>query len=95
MMDRSDDSFDWSDYDWIAVGNEIDEKKVLMTDGEELDSLPRDMFVEYIRYLHDEKPELYHIMLKMYEAKMNGDIEELEIWKKLWDSYGKTENVGI
>lgn len=95
MMDRSDDSFDWSDYDWTAVSNEIDDKKASMAKCDELKSLPRNMFVEYIRYLHDEKPELYSIMLKMYEAKMNGDIEELEVWKKLWDSYGKTENVGI
>lgn len=77
------------------VGNEIDEKKATMTDGDELDSLSRDMFVEYVRYLHDEKPELYHIMLKMYEAKMNGDTEELEKWKRLWDSHGQGRNVGI
>ena len=94
-MDKGDISYDWSFYDWAAGGNELEKKGASMAEDDELDSLSRDMYVEYIRYLHDEKPELYHIMLKMYEAKMNGDTEELEIWKKLWDSYGKTENVGI
>ena len=68
MMDKSSDSFDWSGYDWTVVGNEIDDRKASMAKGDELKSLSRNMFVEYIRYLHDEKPELYSIMLRMYEA---------------------------
>ena len=95
MVDKGDISFDWSEYDWAAVDNELEKKGASMTKGDELDSLPRDMFVEYIRYLHDEKPELYHIMLRMYEADRKGDIEELEKWKRLWDSYGQDRNVGI
>ena len=89
MMDKGNISYDWSFYDWAAVGNELEEKGASMAEDDELDSLSRDMFVEYIRYLHDEKPELYHIMLKMYEAKMNGDTEELEKWKRGWDSYSQ------
>ncbi len=88
-MDKGNISYDWSFYDWAAVGNELEEKGASMAEDDELDSLSRDMFVEYIRYLHDEKPELYHIMLKMYEAKMNGDTEELEKWKWGWDSYSQ------
>ena len=88
MMDK-DNTFDWNCYDWNAVNDELQKKK-LSTGNEELENLPRDMFVEYVRWLHDNKPELFYIMVKMHQADQEGaPHEELDKWKRLWDSYGK------
>ncbi len=80
-------SFDWSYYDWGAVSDELDQKGDLIDKGNELESISRDIFIDFVRHLHDDEPEMYHIMLKIFEADKRGDTEELDKWKKLWDSY--------
>ena len=60
-MDRDKrESIDWKHFDWSKVEGEIDENE-LSEGSEELESLPRAMFVEYVRHLHDDEPELYHL----------------------------------
>ena len=54
------ESIDWKHFDWSKVEGEIDENE-LSEGSEELESLPRAMFVEYVRHLHDDEPELYHL----------------------------------
>ena len=94
-MDRvKRESIDWKHFDWSKVEGEIDLQEI--SDAyDELESLPGDMFVEYVRHLHDDEPKLYHIMLELYEADKKGDTEELKRWKRLWDSYGQGRNVGV
>lgn len=80
-------AIDWQHFDWSKVEREIDGKE-LSEKNDELENLPRDMFVEFIRHIHDDMPELYQIMLNMLEAKRNGDDDELDKWKQKWEAYG-------
>lgn len=89
-MNKGENIFDWSCYDWDAVNTELQKRKQSTTGNEEHESLPRDMFVEYVRWLHDNKPELFYIMVMMHKADQErAPQEELDKWKKLWDSYSK------
>ena len=89
-MDKNENIvLDWNCYDRDAVDNEIKNRKASNAKDTEFESLSRDMFVEYVRWLHDQKPELFYIMSKMYEADGNGNTEELEKWKRGWDSYSQ------
>ena len=85
-MDREENRWtvDWRKFNWEAVDKELEDRN--KSSEEELSSLTRDMFVEYIQWMHDTSPELLDIMVKMYRLQEQGaPKEEVDRWMNMWD----------
>lgn len=85
-MDREENRWtvDWRKFNWKAVDKELEDRN--KSSEEELSTLTRDMFVEYIQWMHDTSPELLDIMVKMYQLQEQGaPKEEVDRWMNMWD----------
>jgi hypothetical protein len=76
-------STDWHTFDWKAVDRELQEKGA---DSEEITTMTKEMFTEYLEWLKETQPELLEIIGVMYQLKEEGTPEnELNELKNLWD----------
>lgn len=80
---------DWAHFDWTAVIEELNGINPAIDKDIEVRGMSRDMFVDYVQWLHDNRPDLFCIMVMMNKADWNGEKEEMENWKVLWDLYGR------
>lgn len=75
---------DWRKFNWKAVDKELEDRN--KSSEEELSSITRDMFVEYIQWMHDTSLELLDIMVRMYWLQEQGaPKEEVDRWKDMWN----------
>lgn len=78
-------SEDWQHYDWATVERELAERT---PEDKEIPSLPKEMFLEYLRWMGENTPELLELADKMLKVEREGgSIEELEKLKKEWNEF--------
>ena len=81
-------SVDWQTFNWKEVDKEIEEKQPQSV--EELTTLSRDMFIEYLQWLNETSPELLVIAGMMYRLqKEKAPKEELDRLRKLWNEFAE------
>jgi hypothetical protein len=76
-------SVDWQNYDWTEVDKEIEEKS---PDATEIQSMPKEQFLEYLAWMGENSPELLALADRMLKLERSGESpEELERLKALWN----------
>lgn len=81
-------SVDWQTFNWKEVDKEIEEKQPQSV--EELTTLSRDMFIEYLQWLNETLPELLVIAGMMYRLqKEKAPKEKLDRLRKLWNEFAE------
>ena len=77
-------SVDWRTFNWKEVDKEIEEKQP--KSEEEITTISRDMFIEYLHWLNETSPELLDIAFMMTKMQQEGAPEEdLDIFRNLGD----------
>ncbi len=76
-------SVDWLNYDWEEVDREIEEKSPEIA---EIQSMPKELFFEYLRWMGEETPELLILADRMLKLDRTGESpEELAELKAIWN----------